>query len=194
MTPASPIGPGEEPGELRSRVAATVRGLRVSSGRSLSELASAAGIGKSTLHAIEAGEANPGIETLWALARALGVPFGALLEPPGPSVRVVRAGDAPVIVSERSSMRARLLAATAAGCRIELYTLELEPGSERAAAAHTPGAIEHVLVTRGRLLVGPVDAPVELGVGDLVSFPADSEHLYVARESSTSAVMVMEYP
>jgi len=84
-----------EPRELRCRIARTVRELRLRSGRSLADVASAAGIGKSTLHAIESEDANPGIETLWALARALEVPFGSLLEPPTPSVRVVRAGEGP---------------------------------------------------------------------------------------------------
>ena len=69
--------PPPDASALRGQLARTVRDLRSRSGKSLADLASAAGIGKSTLHAIEAGDANPGIETLSALAGALGVPFGA---------------------------------------------------------------------------------------------------------------------
>ena len=111
--------------ELRSRIAASVRDLRGRSGHSLAEVAAAAGIGKSTLHAIEAGVANPGIETLWALARALGVPFGALLEQPQATTRVVRAAEAPRIASESSAMQALLLTTTSHGARVEVYALEL---------------------------------------------------------------------
>ena len=196
------MGPGHEhprvvdppdPGELRTRIATTVSDLRARSGRSLADVASAAGIGKSTLHAIESGDANPGIETLWALARALDVPFGALLEPPAPSVRVVRAGEGPRVDSEDAGMMARLLATTSHGARVEVYALSLTPSGGRNAAGHTGGTTEHVLVTRGRLRVGPQEQPVDLEVGDLASFPGDVAHLYEALEADTDAVLIIEY-
>jgi DNA-binding XRE family transcriptional regulator/quercetin dioxygenase-like cupin family protein len=188
-----PLVTSDEASELRARVARSVQDLRSRSGRSLADVAAAAGIGKSTLHAIEMGEANPGIETLWALARALGVPFGDLLDPPAPVVRVVRAGEGPRVDSESSGMRAHLLATTAHRARVEVYTLDFGPGRERGADAHTAGTVEHVLVTRGRLRVGPTAAPAELEPGDLASFPGDLEHVYEALEPETQAVLVIEY-
>jgi transcriptional regulator with XRE-family HTH domain len=182
-----------EAGELRRRIARTVRDLRTRSGRSLAEVAGAAGIGKSTLHAIEAGEANPGIETLWALARALEVPFGSLLEPPAPAVRVVRAGEGPRVDSEGDDLHARLLATTAHAARTEVYAVSLEPGPARDAEPHTAGITEHVLVIRGRVRVGPVDTLVELGPGDLASFPGDVAHRYQALEPGSEAVLMIEY-
>jgi transcriptional regulator with XRE-family HTH domain len=183
----------EGAGELRSRVASSVRDLRARAGRSLADVAAAAGIGKSTLHAIETGDANPGIETLWALARALGVPFGALLDPPTPAVRVLRAADAPRIAAETSAMQALLMTTTAHGARVELYSLELEPSPDRDAEPHSAGTIEHVLVTAGRLKVGPVGHEQELEAGDLVSFPGDVAHRYRALAVATRAVLLLEY-
>jgi transcriptional regulator with XRE-family HTH domain len=193
--PVAPLGApsGDDAGELRVRVARSVAELRRRTGRSLAEVAADAGIGKSTLHAIEAGEANPGIETLWALAGALGVTFGDLLDPPAPSIRVVRAGEGPRIDSERSHMRAHLLATTAHRSRVEVFHLALEPGSERGAAPHAPGTVEHVLVTHGRLRVGPAGGAIELGPGDLASFPGDAEHVYETLEPDTQAVLLIEY-
>jgi transcriptional regulator with XRE-family HTH domain len=182
-----------ESAALRRRIATTVREHRARAGRSLADLAAAAGIGKSTLHAIESGDANPGIETLWALARALGVPFGQLLDPPAPTIRVVRAGEAPRIASEASSMHAYLLASTAHGARTEVYDLHLEPGAVRDAEPHSAGTIEHVFVTAGAIRVGPSDAPVDLAVGDLVSFPGDVGHRYEALASATRVVLLIEY-
>ncbi len=179
--------------QLRARVAASVRELRSRSGRSLADVATAAGIGKSTLHAIEAGDANPGIETLWSLARALGVPFGALLDAPGPTVRVVRHGHGPQVASEASTMRAHLLATTGHASRAELYHLRLQPGPVGDSDGHTAGTVEHVLVTAGRLRAGPVDRPVELDVGDLATFPGDDRHRYEALEDGTTAVLMLEY-
>jgi transcriptional regulator with XRE-family HTH domain len=180
--------------EVRARVAATVRDLRSRAGRSLAELAGDAGIGKSTLHAIESGDANPSIETLWALAGALGVPFGDLLEPPRARVRVVRADDAPRVESESSAMQAHLLTATARGARVEVFTLEIQPGAERTAEAHSRGTVEHVLVTAGQLRVGPSTDPAVLEPGDLASFAGDAPHVYEATRQDTRAVLLVEYP
>lgn len=193
MLDATPVPDAPDPGELRRRVATAVQELRKRSGRSLSDVATAAGIGKSTLHAIEAGDANPGIETLWGLAQALGVPFGALLDQPSPMVRVVRAGEAVRVASEDSTMAAYLLGSTGHVSRVELYDLHLSTGPVRDADPHTEGTIEHVVVTAGRLRVGPIDGPVDLEVGDLAVFPADRHHRYEALESDTRAVMLIEY-
>ncbi len=188
--PPQPVA-GEE---LRSRVATTVRALRTRAGRSLGDVAGAAGIGKSTLHAIEAGEANPGIETLWALAGALGVPFGELLEEPRPAVRVVRSGQAPQVASESAAMRAHLLAATGPRARVELYDLTLEPGQVHDGHPHATGTTEHVLVTAGQLRVGPSGAEVTLQPGDLAVFAGDRAHRYEALRAGTRLVLLIEYP
>lgn len=182
-----------DPGELRARIAATVAELRGRTGRSLADVAADAGIGKSTLHAIESGEANPGIETLWALAGALQVPFGSLLEPSAPSVRIVRAGQGPRVDSEDAGLQAHLLATIGHAVRTEVYALELTPTGAREAAAHLPGTTEHILVTHGRLRVGPTTAAVDLDVGDFASFPGDVAHRYEGLVDRTQAVLIIEY-
>ncbi|GAA3746093.1 hypothetical protein GCM10022225_32290 [Plantactinospora mayteni] len=52
-------------------IAAALRRERERTGISLAELARRAGIAKSTLSQLEAGNGNPSVETVWAL----GVPF-----------------------------------------------------------------------------------------------------------------------
>ena len=84
-------------------VAIALQRERARAGLSLAELARRAGIAKSTLSQLEAGTGNPSVETLWALAVALNVPFGRLVEPPATAPRVIRAGDGPAIRSEHSS-------------------------------------------------------------------------------------------
>lgn len=181
--------------QLRARVADAVRDHRSRSGKSLAELATAAGIGKSTLHAIESGDANPSIETLWALARALSVPFGALLDPPTAAVRVVRAGEGPRVTSDDGAgMVAHLLSTSARGARTEWYTLLLARGPSRVADGHAAGTVEHVFVTAGRLRVGPDGAAAELGPGDLAVFPGDVDHRYEALVDDTQALLLLEYP
>src|SRR4051812_3414120 len=82
---------------IRSSVAETLRRVRTARGLSVSDLARASGVAKATLSGLESGSANPTLETLWALAAALGVSLGELVEPPRPSISVVRAGEGTVV-------------------------------------------------------------------------------------------------
>ncbi|MGW5644206.1 helix-turn-helix domain-containing protein [Saccharopolyspora sp. NPDC003752] len=174
-------------------IAASLRRERDRAGLTLTELARRAGIAKSTLSQLESGTGNPSVETLWALGVALGVPFSRLVDPPTPQVRVVRAGQVPLVRSEQSTYAAALLSSGRSGARRDLYVLELEPGGVRHADAHIPGSVEHVVLTSGRLLAGPEENPVELGVGDYISFSGDVPHMYEALEPATRAVLVMEH-
>jgi transcriptional regulator with XRE-family HTH domain len=175
-------------------VAANIRALRRASGMTLAELASASGLGKSTLAQLESGRANPSVETLWAIGAALKVPFAQLVEEQRPALRVVRAREVPAVRStEEPGWAGRLLSASQRRGTFDLYALDLEAGAVRHADAHHAGVEEHLVVVAGRLRVGPETGPVELGAGDLVTFVADVPHIYAALEA-THAVLLMSYP
>jgi quercetin dioxygenase-like cupin family protein len=56
-----------------------------------------------------------------------------------------------------------------------------------------PGVVEHVVLSSGRALVGPVDDPIELEPGDYVAYPGDLPHIFQALTDNTSAVLVSEH-
>jgi transcriptional regulator with XRE-family HTH domain len=175
-------------------VAANVRALRLQAGLTLADLAAAAGLGKSTLAQLESGRANPSVETLWAIAAALEVPFGRIVEEERPSLRVVRARDVPAMRSEETpGWAGRMLVASHRRGTFDLYALDLEAGAVRNAEPHHAGVVEHLVVVVGRLRAGPQTGPVELAAGDLVSFAADVPHVYEAVET-VHAVLLMAYP
>jgi transcriptional regulator with XRE-family HTH domain len=175
-------------------IAANVKLLRHQAGLTLAELASAADLGKSTLAQLESGKANPSVETLWALAAALRVPFARLIEDQRPPLRVVRARDVPPMrSSEAPGWTGRLLTAGDRRGSFDLYALDLEAGAARHADAHHTGVVEHLVVVTGRLIAGPSDEPVELGAGDMVTFAADVPHMYEALEDC-HLVLLMSYP
>jgi transcriptional regulator with XRE-family HTH domain len=175
-------------------VAANVRALRLQAGLTLADLAAAAGLGKSTLAQLESGRANPSVETLWAIAAALRVPFARIVEEERPSLRVVRARDVPAMRSEETpGWAGRLLTASHRRGTFDLYALDLEAGAVRHADPHHAGVVEHLIVVVGHLRAGPVTGPVELEAGDLVSFAADVPHVYEAIET-VHAVLLMAYP
>jgi transcriptional regulator with XRE-family HTH domain len=175
-------------------VAANVRALRMQADMTLAELASAAGLGKSTLAQLESGKGNPSVETLWAIAAALRVPFARIVDEQRPSLRVVRAAEVPPLHSaETPGWAGRLLTASHGRGTFDLYALDLEKGAVRHADPHHAGVLEHLVVVVGRLRAGPQDEPVLLEAGDLITFGADVPHVYEALET-THCVLLMAYP
>ena len=173
-------------------VATNIRRLRQQAGLTLADLAAEAGLGKSTLAQLESGRGNPSVETLWAIAAALRVPFGRLVEEEGPALRVVRASEQPVVRSAETAQVGRLLTASHRRGTFELYAMDIGP-EPRNADPHHAGVIEHLLVVEGALRVGPASGPVELESGDLVTFPGDVAHLYQGLPSAHYALL-MSYP
>jgi transcriptional regulator with XRE-family HTH domain len=176
-----------------ARIAACVRRERQRAALSLTDLAKRAGLAKSTLSQLESGTGNPSVETLWALAVALDVPFSRLVEPAPPQVRVVRAGQGARVPSEQAAYAGTLLSVAPPHARRDLYVIELEAGAVRHAQPHPPGSVEHLVVAAGRLRTGPDDAAVELGPGDYATFPGDVPHSYTALAPGTWAVLAMEH-
>ncbi len=174
-------------------IAASLQRERHRVGLSLAEVARRAGIAKSTLSQLESGTGNPSVETLWALSVTLDVPFARLVEPPRPRVHVIRAGEGPAIASERADYVATLLASSPPNVRRDIYLITVQPGEARESDPHTPGVIEHVILSSGRALVGVAEDPVELNPGDYIAYPGDHAHVFKALEADTVAVMVSEH-
>ncbi|HTV99890.1 MAG TPA: XRE family transcriptional regulator [Streptosporangiaceae bacterium] len=168
-----------------------VHRLRTSAGRSLADLASAAGVSKTTLHGLEQGEGNPTLSTLWALASALGVSLGELLEPPAPPVAVTRAGEGPR--ADGAAVHARLLHRIPVRGAVEVYEIEVD-GTEQPSAAHLPGVEECMIITEGGVRTGPAGGPVDLAAGDSVHFGAATPHVYRGLGARNRAVLLMVHP
>lgn len=101
---------------------------RQRTGLSLAEIARRAGIAKSTLSQLEAGNGNPSLETLWSLCVALDIPFARLLEPQVQKTQVIRRGEGTKVVAEQAHYQAILLAACPPGARRDIYLLLTQPG------------------------------------------------------------------
>jgi transcriptional regulator with XRE-family HTH domain len=177
--------------DLNAIVAANVARLRAREGLSLGALATRSGVGKATLSRLEAGQGNPTIETLYALADALSVSLGDLVsEASGPALHV-RAADAPEL---EGVVRAKVMDRIYGVGLSELLTFTVPAGQRRVAEPHAPGVEEHIVATHGRLTVGPLSAPVTLEPGDLLVFAADVPHVYEAGDEEVRALAVMTYP
>lgn len=156
-------------------LAANLRRLRIARRLSLSELARATGMSKATLSSVESGRSNPTVETLAALAAALRVTLGELLEePPLGEVRIVRAGRLDRLEEDGVALSERAW---------DPHQLE-EP--EPAAAGTRAG----VYVLEGKLIAGPVERVTELAKGDYASFQVDVPHLYETERTRARALVL----
>jgi transcriptional regulator with XRE-family HTH domain len=159
-------------------LAANLRRLRIARRLSLSELARATGMSKATLSSVESGRSNPTIETLAALANALRVSLGELLEePPLGEIRIVRRG--------RHEMLDRVEEAD-----IELSEREWHPRQREEPEPGPAGARAGIYVVEGRLIAGPVERVTELTAGDYASFPIDVPHVYETERSGARALIL----
>jgi transcriptional regulator with XRE-family HTH domain len=166
---------------LTKIIGKTISKLRKERGISLSKLAELAKISKSTLSAIESGNTNPTISTLWAIADALNVPFGELLPKEFNEV-------------DESGITVKLIEQSEGKPKIEVYLMKLKPNSVREAKPHKKGVIEKVLVVKGCMVVGSKSSPKLLKVGEEIEFCGDVPHIYKALDEEVSAIVVVIYP
>src|SRR5580658_5803827 len=96
--------------DLTPAVGANLRRLRTKKGLSLERLSRASGVSRAMLGHVELGRSTPTIKVLWKIARALGVPFSALItDPTDVQPMVLRAGTAKLLSSHDRSFVSRAL-------------------------------------------------------------------------------------
>jgi transcriptional regulator with XRE-family HTH domain len=178
---------------VQDTLAANLRRLRIARHLSLSELARATSISKATLSSIENARANPTIDTLAALAHALRVTLGELLEelPPG-DIRVVRASAGQT--DQRGGIARRRLEAIALDGSVEIEEISLPARQLREVPSRPKGSRAHVYVLQGKLIAGPVERVTELGPGDYASFPADVAHVYETQRQPSVVLALSHLP
>jgi transcriptional regulator with XRE-family HTH domain len=192
----APGGAGEAGTDPTPDVGASLRRVRASRGMSLDALARASGVSRAMLSQIELGRSVPTIKVLWRIARALDMPFSALLADSRPkgAIAILRADRARRLTSADGRFSSRALFPTDRPRRVEFYELRLAPKGSEDAEAHAPGTIENLVVQRGGVEISVGGESHQLGAGDAIQFPADSPHRY-RNTGNVEAVMylVMSY-
>jgi len=181
--------------DLTPAVGANLRRIRVKRGLSLERLAKASGVSRAMLCQIELSQSAPTINILWKIARALNVPFSALITDKTPSrTKVLAAESAKVLKSADGSFSSRALFPFNEPRTVEFYELRLAPLSTETAEPHPPGTVENLVVTNGCLEMRVADSRYLLATGDAIQFEADTSHEY-RNPGDTEAViyLVMTY-
>ena len=159
---------------------------------SVLELSRRSGVARNTIAALERGEGNPTVDTLYALCDALGVSLSDLLAPvaDAAAVSVVRAGEGAFV--EGAALDAHLLERIERPSMLgELYAIRFHAGEARSAPPHPFGVEERLHLFSGRVRVGPVGEAVELGPGDYASYSGSVPHVYEALEEASGTLLML---
>ncbi len=181
MAPANPTHVGE-----------TVRAHRSRRGVSLAQLASAAGVSKAAVVALEAGRGNPTLSTLAGIADALGISVSDLLESRDPpTILVVDPATIEPLWHDDAGSWARLLFTTAGPARAEVWSWTLTAGVNYASQPHSDGISESIVVTAGTLRLTVGEQTVDVGAGCAVTFGAGEFHAYESTDHDVSFMMTV---
>ncbi len=173
---------------MRNMICSSLKALR--GDVSVLELSRRSGVARNTIAALERGEGNPTVDTLYALADTLGVPLASLLEAPHEGPKVVRAGEGAHV--EGAALDAHLLERIdRPGLLGELYAIRFHRGKARQAPPHPFGVEELLHVHEGRVRVGPAEAPIELQAGDYARYSGSVPHIYEALEPASGTLLIL---
>ena len=185
----------DEGADLAPVVGANLRRLRGERRWTLEQLAAASGVSRAMLGQVELGRSAPTINVLWKIARALDVPFSALIsEREAGGTVVLRAAEARRMSSHDGGFTSRALFPMDAPRRVELYELRVQPGKLERGEPHPPGTMENLVVSAGELVITAGGEEHHLGTGDAILFAADGPHSYRNTGSRAAvAYLVMTY-
>ena len=164
---------------IGTAIGSRVRDCRVECGWTLDQLAERSGVSRRMVINVEQGASNPSIATLLRLSDALGVGLPALVDVERPGVlRVVAAGQAPVLWRGPHGGHAELVAGTDPPDVVELWDWTLAPGETYSTEAHSAGTRELLLVPSGQVQVTGGQQTQVLTVGESAQFSGDVAHGY----------------
>jgi transcriptional regulator with XRE-family HTH domain len=173
------IGPEAKAEELGDVIGANLKRLRTKRALSLEALAKLAGVSRAMIGQIEGGRSMPTIGLLWKIAKALDVPFSALMGGSGGGgMTVMRADRAKVLSSKDGSFTSRALFPFDNERRVEFYELTMAGGALELAEPHAPGTTENLAVVEGEVEIVAGTERSLLSAGDSVFFQADVPHSY----------------
>ncbi len=170
---------GEPSMDLAPVVGKNLKRLRTERGLSLERLAQSSGVSRAMLGQVELGQSAPTINILWKMARALDVPFSALITSSHSSgTKVIRRSGAKRLMSSDGSFQSRALFPFDEPRRVEFYELRLRAKGIEKAEAHAVGTSENLVVAQGEVEIAIGTEAHQLEAGDAILFEADKPHVY----------------
>lgn len=169
----------DAPSDLTHVVGENLRRLRTRRGLSLERLSKISGVSRAMLGQVELGRSAPTINVVWKIARALGVPFSALVSDRSASGPMLLRGDrAKRLTSHDGKFTSRALFPFDGPRTVEFYELHLASLGVENADPHPPGTTENIVVCQGTVEISVDGQRFLLATGDALVFQADVPHVY----------------
>jgi transcriptional regulator with XRE-family HTH domain len=160
-------------------LARNVAALRHARGLTQLQLASSAGVPRSTIASLESGTGNPSLQSLLKVARALAVPLDELLAAPRGAVRLWRAAEFAQQHKGRGVVVRSLVPEPLPNEQMEL--MALAPNAVMAGTPHLPATREYFTCLEGVVSLIVAGDYHELAPGDTLAFPGHLPHSYLNR-------------
>ena len=181
--------------ELSKRLAKRLKEARKERALSLDALSKLSGVSRSMLSAIERSESSPTVAILWNLTSALNLDFAGLLdgakEEATPILEVIRAHDAPVILSHGKKCRIKILSAPETVGDTEIYEIEFQSGGILKSDPHRHGCTETLSVISGAIKVETDGVREIVYAGDTIRYRADRPHILSVIDEQARAVLIV---
>jgi transcriptional regulator with XRE-family HTH domain len=169
--------------DLGGHLAQNIKQLRQTRGLTQQQLADLSGLPRATCSNLESGTANPTLNVLHALAKALQVPIEELVAVPRAEVQQYPKGSLPARTRGGVTVNT-LLPDVIPGTMIE--RLEIPEGARLVGTPHTPGTREYLSCEAGELELVAAGESFRLAPGDVVVFRGDQRHSYHNRGRKTA--------
>jgi transcriptional regulator with XRE-family HTH domain len=171
-------------------LAPNLRRLRKQAKLTQAELAEHAGLPRATLAAMEQDGANPGVQSVLAVAKALHVSLDELLVlPPEHRHYKVTPKEQQEYRTEHGRYVARLVSPIASR-GVEMNHVTMQPGCHSVGRPHPLGAQEFFYCLNGRAMLHIEDEQIEVLAGSLVQFPGHRRHVYINPDQHTPTVAI----
>ncbi len=167
--------------DATSHLARNVAALRHTRGLTQQDLATAAGVPRSTVTSLESGTGNPSLQSLLKVAQALAAPLDELLAAPRAAVRLWRAAEFTAQHKGRAVIVRSLVPEPVPNEQMELMTLGV--GAVMAGTPHLPATREYFTCLDGSVTLIVAGELHLLQPGDTLAFPGHLPHSYLNRAS-----------
>jgi transcriptional regulator with XRE-family HTH domain len=174
-------------------IGAQIRARRRLQGLTLEALAERSGVSAAMLSEVERSVKNPTVKLAWQVARALGCTLTEILDEPGEGATLVRAADRRALVDQDTGIARYGVSTSLLSSALEVATYVLPAGASTGEMTpNRAGVVEHVIVVRGRLLLGLGGEQIELTAGDHITYRPQTAVEYRAGRGSCEFVLLSD--
>lgn len=178
--------------EIGNIIAHNVKRLREERNLSQGQLADAAGVSKVVISQIEKGDSNPTVNTIWKLAKALGLPYTSLLEMENVEAEHIKRADVAEITEDKYHIFSYY--PKNSDRNFEIYRIVMEAGCDHPSVGHSKKSFEYIMLTKGDITVISGGKSYVLSDGDALYFDGTLPHTYINSGSDGAEMtMVIQY-